>query len=100
MSEACTDHYAGTSLSYTALGLCSQPDLTNSRLSRNELATTFYHDLYFGYQISRRLSVTAGIDNILNQAPPVSVLQPLHYDPSIYPAPGRTLYASVTYKTQ
>ncbi len=100
MTEACSDHYAGTPLSYTALGLCSQPDLTNSRLSRNELATAFYHDLYLGYRISRQLSVTAGIDNIFNQSPPVSVLQPLHYDPSIYPAPGRTLYASVTYKAQ
>ncbi len=95
MSEACTDHYAGTSSSYTALGLCSQPNLINSRLSRNELGATFFHDLYFGYRVSRRLSVTAGIDNIFNREPPISVLQPLHYDPSIYPAPGRTLYASL-----
>ena len=93
MTEACTDQFAGTPLSYTALGLCSEPDLTNSRLSRNELGTTLYHDVYFGYQLSRRLSVTAGIDNIFDQGPPVSVLQPLHYDASIYPAPGRTLYA-------
>ncbi len=100
MTEACTDRYAGTPLSYAALGLCSEPDLTNSRLSRNELGTTFYHDLYFTYRISRQLSLTAGIDNILNQGPPVSVLQPLHYDASIYPAPGRTLYASFTLRMQ
>jgi iron complex outermembrane receptor protein len=93
MSEACTDQFAATPLSYTALGLCSQPDRTNTRLSRNELGTTFYHDLYFGYQLSSGLSLTAGIDNVFAQGPPVSVLQPLHYDASIYPAPGRTLYA-------
>lgn len=97
MTEACTDRFAGTPLSYTALGLCSQPDPANTRLSRNELGTTLYHDLYFGYQLSRRLSLTAGVDNIFGQGPPVSVLQPLHYDASIYPAPGRTLYAMLNF---
>ncbi len=98
MTESCTDRYAGTPLSYTALGLCSQPNLTNSRLSHNVLGTTFFHDLYFGYQLSHRLSMSAGVENLFNQNPPTSVLQPLHYDPSIYPAPGRTLYASLSYK--
>ena len=97
MTESCTDQFAGTPLSYTALGLCSQPDLTNTRLSRNELGITFYHDLYFGYRFSHRSSLTAGIDNIFDQEPPVSVLQPLHYDASIYPAPGRMLYALLTF---
>ena len=100
MTEACTDRFAGTPLSYTALGLCSQPDPTNTRLSRNELGATFYHDLYFGYQVARRLSLTAGIDNIFGQGPPVSVLQPLHYDASIYPVPGRTLYAMLNFTTE
>lgn len=99
MTEACTDRYAGTSLSYTALGLCSQPDFTNSRLSRNELGTTLFHDLYFRYLFSRSLSLTAGVENLFNRNPPTSVLAPLHYDPSIYPAPGRTLYASLSFKT-
>jgi iron complex outermembrane receptor protein len=99
MTEACTDRYAGTSLSYAALGLCSEPDLRNSALSRNKLGTTSFHDLYFGYRFSRRLRVSAGIENLFNQDPPTSVLQPLHYDPSIYPAPGRTLYASVNFRT-
>lgn len=100
MTEACTDRFAGTPLSYTALGLCSQPDLMNSRLSRNRLGTTFYHDLYFGYRLSHQLSLTAGIDNIFDRGPPVSVLQPLHYDASIYPAPGRTLYAMLNLRME
>lgn len=98
MSEACSDRYDGTSSSYTALGLCSEPNLSNPNLSRNRLGTTIYHDVYLGYRFSKKLSLTAGIDNVLGTEPPVSVLQTLHYDPSIYPAPGRTVYARVKLK--
>lgn len=97
MTEACSDQYDGTPSSYTALGLCSQPDAANPSLSRNHLGTTIYHDLYFGYQFSRSLSVTAGVNNIFDKEPPISISQPLHYDPAIYPAPGRTFYASLHY---
>ncbi len=97
MTEQCTDQYDGTPLSYAALGLCSQPNAADPGLSRNHLGTTIYHDAYIGYQISRSLSVTAGIDNILNKVAPISVSQPLHYDPAIYPAPGRMFYASLRY---
>lgn len=97
MTEACSDQFDGTSSSYTALGLCSQPNMANPGLSRNHMGTTVYHDLYFGYQFSHSLSVTAGLNNIFDKQPPISISQPLHYDPAIYPAPGRTLYASLHY---
>ena len=98
MSEACTDHFTGTAYGYTALGVCSQPNPAQPSLSRNHLGTTLYHDVYVGYRLSRRLTVTAGIDNLTGKGPPVSVLQTLHYDPSIYRPPGRTLYASMNYR--
>ena len=97
MSEACSDRYDGTPYSYTALGLCSQPNLTNAGNSRNHLGTTLYHDVYLDYRFSHRLSVTAGVDNLLGKAPPISVTQSSNYDPSIYRAPGRTVYASMNY---
>lgn len=97
MNEACSDQYDGTSSSYTALGLCSQPNAGNPSLSRNHLGTTLYHDMYVGYQFSHSLTVTAGVNNIFAKEPPISISQPLHYDPAIYPVPGRTFYASLHY---
>ncbi len=97
MSEACTNGYEGTPYSYTALGLCSAPNLTDPSRSLNHLGTTLYHDVYLNYRFSRRLTVTAGVDNLFGKAPPVSVTQPSNYDPSIYRAPGRTVYAGMNY---
>lgn len=97
MTESCSDQFDGTPYSYTALGMCSQPDAANQKLSRNHLGTTIYHDVYAGYQFTQTLSVTAGIDNLFDKAPPISVSQPLHYDPAIYPAPGRMFYVSLHY---
>ncbi len=98
MSEACTDRYDGTPYSYTALGLCSEPDPSNPSLSRNHLGTTLYQDVYLDYRFTHRLTVTAGVDNLFGTAPPVSITQPSHYDPSIYRAPGQTVYASMDYR--
>lgn len=35
--------------------------------------------------------------NTIGKAPPISISQPLHYDPAIYRAPGRTFYMSLQY---
>lgn len=98
MTEPCSDYLNGTAQSYTALGLCSQPDLVNPSHSRNHMGTTVYHDIEASYMLSNALTITAGIDNLFAKEPPISISQPIyHYDPTIYPAPGRRIYASLSY---
>lgn len=98
MTESCSDQFDGTPQGYTALGLCSQPDQANPRLSRNHLGTTIYHDLFGSYQFSEALTLAGGINNVFDKNPPISISQPLHYDPAIYPVPGRVLYLSLRYR--
>lgn len=100
LREACSDFLDGTPLSFTNLGLCSDPDTQNNGLSRDYMGRTFYHDLQFGYDYSPwNTTFTFGIKNIFNKNPPPCYSCELNsYDPTNYRMPGRFFYASVGVK--
>lgn len=100
LMESCSDFLDGTPLSFTNLGLCSQPNYQNNGLSMNYLGRTVYHDLQFGYDYSPwNTDFTFGIKNVFNKNPPTCYSCELNsYDPTNYRIPGRFYYASVGIK--
>lgn len=106
--EDCNDFLDGTPESLSSLGVCSQPGFDaegraildgdgNPVPAQNELDATWYHNV----QITRHwadgnLSTTMGVNNLLNQIPPVSTQAFANsFDPTLYEVPGRMIYLRV-----
>ena len=107
MKEDCNDIYGDTdpTIAYSALGLCSDPkfDADGVDISENELKTVIYHNVQFGRDFNAyNTKITLGINNVLDQDPPVSYSMVgfywYNYDPNHYEIPGRLGYLKVDYK--
>jgi outer membrane receptor protein involved in Fe transport len=73
--------------------LCSDPNSGPDGEDFNELGEMGYHDVSVGYFINDNLRVTAGINNLLDQDPPVSFSTFANsFDPSMYEVPGQFGY--------
>ena len=85
--EACED---GLTPSLTELGLCSDPNLDDPAQSQNKVETTFYNDFQMGYSYAPwKAKFVFGIDNILDQDPPVSTSAFANsFHPTLYEIPG------------
>lgn len=83
-------------------GLCSAPNADDDDLSKNRLSPRFYLDAqvsWFPAAADQKLAITAGVNNVLNQAPPPCYSCALNgYDASTYDVPGVFAYARVGYK--
>ena len=92
MTERCSDFLDGSSDSLTNLGLCSMPDFEDNTASRNRLSSRTLHDVQAGYTFRAargELAVVAGINNVFDRDPPVSMSASLNgYDASVYDIPG------------
>jgi iron complex outermembrane receptor protein len=101
--EDCND---GRDPSLSSLGLCSDPafesnpDGSQSDVSKNELKTTFYHDVQLSYYVQDyKLTLVAGVNNVLDQDPPVSFTAFANsFDVTQYELPGRFPYLRLTKK--
>ncbi len=98
LTEPCTDYLDGTPNSLTALGLCSNPNNADNTKSTNHLGATIYHDVQATYDFSDyHTTVTFGIRNLFNKAPPISTQQQLNsFDPTLYDVPGMFPYLRVS----
>ncbi|MCG8436432.1 MAG: TonB-dependent receptor, partial [Gammaproteobacteria bacterium] len=97
LTESCSDFLDGTPNSFTALGLCSDPDPNgdgNETDSLNKLGSTTYHDIQVTYSFtSLQLDVTLGVENAFDKEPPLCFSCSLNgYDASTYDVPGRFFY--------
>ncbi|WP_100642067.1 TonB-dependent receptor domain-containing protein [Alteromonas facilis] len=73
--------------------LCNMPNSGPDGEDFNELGAMGYHDVSVGYFINDNLRVTAGINNLLDQDPPVSFTTFANsFDPSMYEVPGQFGY--------
>ncbi len=94
--ESCSDFRDDTALSLTNLGLCSQPNSISNSQSLNELPATIYNDVQLGWRMDTgfgELKLSAGINNVFDQDPPVCVSCSLNgYDAGTYEAPGQFGY--------
>lgn len=102
MTERCTDFLDGSPDSLTNLGLCSLPDRDDNSSSGNRLPSTTLHDVRLSYPLTAhwgRLTLTAGVNNLLDRDPPVSQSATLNgYDASVYDIPGgRFVYLRLGY---
>ncbi|HET8551533.1 MAG TPA: TonB-dependent receptor [Gammaproteobacteria bacterium] len=96
MSETCSDSFDGTPLSFTSLGLCSYPNMSDQSLSRNKLGATAYFDVRVGYDFKAiDTTLSFGIRNLFDRQPPVSMTASGSFEHTIYPVPGRFPYVSV-----
>ncbi|MGJ8669103.1 MAG: TonB-dependent receptor plug domain-containing protein [Oceanococcus sp.] len=70
----------------------------NPTAGTNTLSQTFYHDLRASWQVpgDQDISLTAGINNVLDNDPPVCVSCSLNgYDASVYDLPGQFAYLQI-----
>jgi len=84
-------------------GTCSDPNKTDDNLSTNKLGLTVYNDVQVLWtpEFDRRLTVTAGVNNILNRDPPTCFSCSLNgFNPSTYDVPGVFGYVSAAYHVQ
>ncbi|MYJ75408.1 MAG: TonB-dependent receptor [Gammaproteobacteria bacterium] len=92
MTERCSDFLDGSPDSLTNLGLRSMPNHEDNTASRNHLASTTLHDVQARYTFAvggGDLTLTAGVNNLLDRDPPISMSASLNgYDASVYDIPG------------
>jgi iron complex outermembrane receptor protein len=84
-------------------GTCSNPNATNDALSTNKLRITVYNDLQATWSpdFDHQLSVTAGVNNLLNRDPPNCYSCSLNgFNGATYDVPGIFGYLSATYHVQ
>lgn len=83
-------------------GTCSNPDPEADANSTNVLKARVYNDVQFGYtpsQLDDRVTVTIGVNNLFNVAPPACYSCALNgYDPSTYDIPGIFGYVRAGYR--
>jgi iron complex outermembrane receptor protein len=81
-------------------GTCSDPNKTDDNLSTNKLGITVYNDVQVLWtpEFDRRLTVTAGVNNILNRDPPTCFSCSLNgFNGATYDVPGIFGYLSAAY---
>jgi iron complex outermembrane receptor protein len=96
MTEPCRDLNAFP-------GTCSNPNTTNDALSTNKLGITVYNDVQalWSPDFDHRLSVTAGVNNLLNRDPPNCYSCSLNgFNGATYDVPGVFGYLAATYHLQ
>lgn len=74
------------------------PSCGNPQAGTNTLDATFYHDVRASWQVpgDYDLTLTAGINNLLDEDPPVCLSCSLNgYDASVYDLPGQFAYLQV-----
>lgn len=100
LTESCNDSFAGTPISLTNLGLCSDPDFEDNTQSLNKLDSTFFNDVQVTYTaFDGQVDFTLGVNNVLDEDPPVCYSCSLNgYDPSIYDVPGRFTYLRAVWR--
>jgi iron complex outermembrane receptor protein len=84
-------------------GTCSKPNLTFDALSTNKLHITVYNDLQAMWfpDFDHQLSVTAGVNNLLNRNPPNCYSCSLNgFNGATYDVPGIFGYLSASYHLQ
>jgi iron complex outermembrane receptor protein len=82
--------------------LCSDPDPENDELSKNLLSATLYADVQVGWVpgfADGKLDVSLGVNNLLNQQPPVCYSCTLNgFDATTYDVPGVFAYVKTGYR--
>ena len=84
-------------------GTCSDPDPDDDTRSENKLGATIYNDLQVVWspQFDHQLTVTAGVNNILNRDPPACYSCSLNgFNGATYDVPGIFGYLTATYHIQ
>ena len=84
-------------------GTCSDPDAEDDTKSTNRLRPTVYNDVQVVWSPEQapRLSVTAGVNNLFNVAPPTCYSCSLNgFNGTTYDVPGIFGYLSATYRLQ
>jgi iron complex outermembrane receptor protein len=96
VTESCSDSSDNTANSFTALGLCSNPNTADETMSTNDLDATTYHDVQFIWRpvdLVEGLELTVGIQNLFDEDPPKCVSCSLNgYDAATHDAPGQFGY--------
>jgi iron complex outermembrane receptor protein len=96
MTEPCTDlaDFPGT---------CSDPNPDDDTKSTNHLGITVYNDVQVVWapEFDRQLTVTAGVNNLLNRDPPTCYSCSLNgFNGATYDVPGVFGYLTATYHVQ
>lgn len=100
VTEVCSDGQDNTPTSFANLGVCSEPNFMDNRLSENTLGSTIYHDVQVSFAPSQveGLQLTLGILNVTDKDPPPCITCSLNgYDPSTYDIPGRFGYVRASF---
>jgi iron complex outermembrane receptor protein len=104
VTESCSDFLDGTPNSFTALGLCSNPNTADNSLSTNDLGSTTYHDVQVNWATPlgvEGLRLTLGINNLFDKDPPTCLTCSLNgYDAGTHDLPGQFWYVQAVYKFQ
>jgi iron complex outermembrane recepter protein len=82
---------------------CSHPDPTDDTQSKNRLDPTIYNDVQVVWspEAAPKLTVTAGVNNVLNIAPPTCYSCSLNgFNGQTYDVPGIFGYLSAAYRLQ
>jgi iron complex outermembrane receptor protein len=83
-------------------GLCSDPNMENDALSRNELGAQVYNDVQITWtppQLDNALNITAGVNNLFNNDPPDCYSCVLNgFNPTTYDVPGIFGYLTASYR--
>jgi iron complex outermembrane receptor protein len=83
-------------------GTCSNPNADDTK-STNKLGITVYNDVQavWSPEFDRRLTVTAGVKNLLNRDPPACYSCSLNsFEGSTYDVPGVFGYLNATFHVQ
>jgi len=84
-------------------GTCSDPDPADDSKSSNKLGIQIYNDVQVVWspEFEHGLTVTAGVNNLLNRDPPTCFSCSLNgFNPATYDVPGFFGYLSATYHVQ
>lgn len=102
VEEVCSDGLDNTPSSFTALGLCSDPNPADESLSINRLGGTTFHDLRVEWNqpfAVEGLRLAAGVNNLFDKTPPTCLSCSLNgYDAGTYDLPGQFWYVEAGYK--
>jgi iron complex outermembrane receptor protein len=84
-------------------GTCSNPNKDDDSKSTNKLGIQIYNDVQVVWapEFDRGLTITAGVNNLLNRVPPTCFSCSLNgFNPATYDVPGIFGYLSATYHMQ
>jgi iron complex outermembrane receptor protein len=101
LTERCSDSLDGTPLSFTNLGLCSEPNKQHNGLSRNYISSVTWYDLQASYELPVNVTLSLGVRNLFEREPPREVRKSYGTagDPQLYSdLIGRFVYARLRYR--